>query len=183
MFLKRFFVQIPKLESKLEKIVHVFFKCQFYIQTLYCKVINIQTRPEIIHLSLKNQFQRFLFLDFFLLKARFSMYRGRSTFEVQKVEHSQYLKKYRLFKKKSRNKSIIKNDFRTFLFLYFFWKKPSFLRYWECSTFWISKVERPLYIKNRAFNQKKSRNKKGRNWFFRIRWMISGQVYVLANLL
>ena len=109
------------------------------------------------------------------------IYRGWSTFEIQKVGHSQYLKNLHFFQKMSKNKRVLKIDFRTFLFLYFFWEMPSFLRYWEWSTFLISKVDHPLYIKNGAFNQKKSRNKKGRNWFFRLKGMLFGCVYMLFN--
>ena len=126
MFLKRFFTLISNLESKLEKILRVFFNCQFYVKKLDCELTNLWTQPKTSYFYLKNHFLTFLFLDIFWLKASFLIYRWWSTFELRKVDHSHYLKYYGFFQKKSKNKRVIKINFRTFLFLYFFDKSPPF---------------------------------------------------------
>ena len=47
--------------------------------------------------------------------------------------------------------------------------------------FLISKVYHPLYIINEAFNQKMSKNKKVRKWFFRLKLMVFAWIYMLVN--
>ena len=123
MFLKRFFTLISNLESKLEKILRVFFNCQFYVKKRDCELSNIQDQQKKHSYKPKKSFPTFFVLRHFLIKGLVFDVQRMINFWVQKVDHSQYLKKYGFFKKKFRSKRVIKMDFRTFLFLYFFGKK------------------------------------------------------------